>query len=52
MPVPGDNGTVTFAGSAGQAVTIKIGTTTVSQAKLSVLRPDGTTLVAPQDLWR
>jgi hypothetical protein len=48
MPVPGENGIVTFAGSAGQAVTIKVGPTSVSQAQVSVLRPDGTTLVAPQ----
>jgi hypothetical protein len=46
--VPGQNGTVTFSGSAGQAVTIKVGPTTVPQTQVSVLQPDGTTLVTPQ----
>jgi subtilisin family serine protease len=48
MSVPGLNGTVTFAGSAGQTVMVKVGPTTVSQAQVSLLRPDGTVLVAPQ----
>ncbi len=48
ITVPGQNGTVTFTGSAGQAVTIKVGPTTVLQTQVSVLQPDGTTLVTPQ----
>jgi subtilisin family serine protease len=48
MPVPGENGTVTFAGAAGQSLAVKIGPTTVSQSQVSVLGPDGTALVTPQ----
>src|SRR4029450_4170111 len=50
--VPGQNGNATFAGAAGQAVSIRltqvsVGPSCCSSAKVSVLRPDGTTLVAP-----
>jgi hypothetical protein len=52
MGVPGQNGSVSFAGSAGQAVSVRLTGVTVgpsccSSSKVSVLRPDGTTLVAP-----
>jgi subtilisin family serine protease len=52
MAVPGQDGNVTFAGSAGQAVSIRltgvmIGPSCCSSSKVSVLKPDGTTLVAP-----
>jgi subtilisin family serine protease len=52
MAVPGQNGSASFAGSAGQAVSIRLTGVTVgpsccSSSKVSVLRPDGTTLVAP-----
>ena len=50
MPVPGQNGAVTFAGAGGQTVTITIGPT-IPQAQVSVLRPDGTTLVSPQTVF-
>jgi subtilisin family serine protease len=52
MAVPGQNGNASFAASAGQAVSIRLTGVTVgpsccSSSKVSVLRPDGTTLVAP-----
>jgi len=52
LDVPGLNGWRTFAGTAGRTVTLKltsvtIGTSCCTSAKVSVLRPDGTTLVSP-----
>jgi subtilisin family serine protease len=52
MTVPGQNGRVTFTGTGGQTVTLKltgvtIGTSCCTSAKVSVLKPDGTTLVSP-----
>jgi Subtilase family len=52
MSVPGQNGAATFAGSAGQRVTLRltnvsIGTSGFSSAKVSVLNPSGTTLLSP-----
>ena len=54
LDVPGLNGWRTFVGTAGRTVTLKlssvtIGTSCCSSAKVSVLRPDGTTLVSPQN---
>jgi subtilisin family serine protease len=46
LTTPGQNGRVTFAGHAGQAVSIKITGVTVSTSFVSVLKPDGTTLVS------
>jgi subtilisin family serine protease len=46
MSTPGQNGRVTFAGNAGQAISIKITGVTVATAFVSVLKPDGTTLVS------
>jgi subtilisin family serine protease len=51
MPVPGQNGAVTFSGTAGQTVTIKLGSAALSQSKVTVLRPDGTALVAAQYIF-
>jgi hypothetical protein len=50
--VPGQNARVTFAGVAGRRISLKltgvtIGTSTSSSAKVSILNPSGTTLVAP-----
>ena len=50
--VPGQNARLTFAGSAGQRVSLKltdvtIGTSCCSSAKVSILKPDGSALVAP-----
>ncbi|HKO74589.1 MAG TPA: hypothetical protein VJU01_04680, partial [Gaiellaceae bacterium] len=52
LDVPGLNGWRTFSGTAGRTVTLRltavtIGTSCCSSAKVSVLRPDGTTLVSP-----
>ncbi|MGW4892751.1 VWD domain-containing protein [Kitasatospora sp. NPDC004240] len=48
--VPGQNGGWTFAGTAGQKVGLGFtgGTLDVLKAQVSVLRPDGTTLLASQ----
>jgi hypothetical protein len=53
--VPGQNARATFTGSAGQRVSLKmtnvtIGTSTTSSTKVSLLKPDGTTLVAPMNV--
>jgi hypothetical protein len=52
LDVPGLNGWRTFSGTAGRTVTLRltavtIGTSCCTSAKVSVLRPDGTTLVSP-----
>jgi subtilisin family serine protease len=52
LDVPGLNGWRTFSGAAGRTVTLRltavtIGTSCCTSAKVSVLRPDGTTLVSP-----
>jgi hypothetical protein len=49
--VPGQNGAATFSGAAGQNVTLRltnvtIGTSCCSSAKVSILKPDGSTLLA------
>jgi hypothetical protein len=54
LDVPGLNGWMTFSGTAGRTVTLRltavtIGTSCCSSAKVSVLRPDGTTLVSPSN---
>jgi hypothetical protein len=56
-PVPGQNARLTFSGTAGEAVTltlsgVTIGTSTCCSAKVSVLKPDGTALVAPRYVGR
>jgi hypothetical protein len=43
--IPGQNAQATFAGSAGQRVSLKVGPTCCS-LKVSILKPDGTSLVA------
>jgi hypothetical protein len=45
IPTPGQNGRVTFAGTAGQTVSIALTNVTISLSYVSVLKPDGTTLV-------
>ena len=52
LDVPGLNGWGTFSGTVGRTVTLRltavtIGTSCCSSAKVSVLRPDGATLVSP-----
>jgi len=51
MGVPGQNGSATFTGAAGQSVTLRltnvtIGTSGFSSA-VSILKPDGATLLSP-----
>jgi subtilisin family serine protease len=50
--VPGQNARLSFDGAAGQHVSLKltdvtIGSSCCSSAKVSILKPDGSTLVAP-----
>jgi hypothetical protein len=50
--VPGQNAKLIFAGTAGRGIALKlsgvtIGTSTTSSLKLSITKPDGTSLVAP-----
>jgi subtilisin family serine protease len=51
-PTPGQNGTLTFSGTASQRVSLRlsnvtIGNTSCCGAKISMLKPDGTTVVPP-----
>jgi subtilisin family serine protease len=43
---PGQNAKVTFDGQAGQRVSLKVGPSTLSQASLSISKPDGSALVS------
>ena len=45
--VPGQNARVTFAGGAGQRVSVKVSGMTLSAAYVSVLNPGGSTLAPP-----
>jgi len=44
----GENATATFAGTAGQRVSLKISADSITQAYVSILKPDATTLVSPK----
>ncbi|WP_447980243.1 hypothetical protein [Candidatus Nitrospira bockiana] len=44
---PGQNGRFTFDGTAGQRVSIALTNSTIPIAYLSIIKPDGTTLVGP-----
>jgi subtilisin family serine protease len=51
-PVPGQNATLTFAGTAGQRISLRagsvsIGTSSCCSARLSISKPDGSALVPP-----
>jgi subtilisin family serine protease len=51
-PTPGQNATLTFNGTANQRVSLRlsnvtIGNTSCCGAKISILKPDGTTVVPP-----
>jgi hypothetical protein len=51
-PTPGQNATLTFNGNATQRVSLRlsnvtIGNTSCCGAKISILKPDGTTVVPP-----
>ncbi|HKY26731.1 MAG TPA: IPT/TIG domain-containing protein [Pyrinomonadaceae bacterium] len=44
---PGQNGRLTFDGTTGQRVSLKISGSTIASSDISILKPDGATLVAP-----
>jgi subtilisin family serine protease len=44
MATPGQNARITFDGQAGQRVSLKISTTTISSSSVSILKPDGSAL--------
>src|SRR5262249_5966157 len=44
---PGQNARPTFTGSVGQRISLKVSAVTMTQAKVSITKPDGTNLVAP-----
>jgi hypothetical protein len=46
IATPGQNGRVTFAGNAGQSVSLRITGVTVATAFVSIIKPDGSTLVS------
>ena len=48
--VPGQNGRLSFDALAGRAHSLRLGSTPCCTSKLSVLRPDGTTLISPKRL--
>jgi YD repeat-containing protein len=50
--IPGQNGSLTFSGTASQRISLKmtnvtIGTSTCCSTRVSILNPDGSTLVSP-----
>jgi hypothetical protein len=45
IATPGQNARIVFSGTAGQTMRLSVAPTTLSISYLSVLRPDGTTLV-------
>jgi hypothetical protein len=47
---PGQNGRVTFAATAGQRISLKIGPSCCS-TRISILNPGGTTFVSPVTFW-
>jgi large repetitive protein len=46
--VPGQNARLSFNGSSGQQVTLKLSAVTLPSFKVSIINPDGSTLVAPK----
>jgi hypothetical protein len=44
--VPGQNARLSFAGAAGQAISLKLTAVTISTSHVSILKPDGTALVS------
>jgi hypothetical protein len=51
LSAPGQNGTVTFAGTAGQQVTVRLTSNTFGWVTVKVLRPDGTQLTSLNAPW-
>ena len=55
MSASGDDAAVTFDGTAGQRVSLKLSNVTIGSSgccstKVSILKPDGTTLIAPTNV--
>jgi subtilisin family serine protease len=48
VTVPAQNASATFEGTAGRAVSLFLSAVTIGQSDVSILKPDGTTLVSPQ----
>jgi hypothetical protein len=46
LATPGQNARVTFDGTAGRAITLKLSSVTFSSAYVSILKPDGSALVS------
>jgi plastocyanin len=47
LTTPGQNGSITFSGTTGQAITLVVDQVTISLTRVSIQKPDGTNLVAP-----
>ena len=45
IATPGQNARITFDGTAGRAISLRLSSVTISSSYLSILKPDGTTLV-------
>ncbi len=51
LTTPGQNAAVAFSGAAGRTVTLQLSGVTIAQTKLTVLNPDGSTLVGSQYIF-
>jgi YD repeat-containing protein len=51
IATPGQNGTLTFAGTASQQVTVYVSNNTISNVTLSLLKPDGTALTSASSIF-
>ena len=51
LTTPGQNAAVAFNGTAGRTITLQLSGVTITQSKLSVTSPDGSTLVGSQYIF-
>jgi hypothetical protein len=51
LTTPGQNAAVAFNGTAGRTITLQLTGVTITQSKLTVLNPDGSTLVGAQYIF-
>jgi uncharacterized protein YhfF len=51
LTTPGQNAAVAFSGTAGRSVTLQLSGVTITQSKLTVANPDGSTLVGSQYIF-
>jgi hypothetical protein len=51
LSAPGQNGTVTFAGTAGQQVTVRLTSNTFGWVTVRLLKPDGSQLTITTAPW-